>query len=67
MSNEHDHDHPPQPLALRFTFKRRFRRAEVYDGVIGSQVVGDWFMLTLDGGTTVGVPMKGCHVRIEQM
>ena len=68
MSDEHDlHVHPPQPQAFRFTFKRRFRSAEVYEDVIGSQIVGELFMLTFDGGRAVGVPIRGADVRIEPM
>ena len=66
MSNEHGHDHPPQLQRLRFTFKGRLRRTEIYDGVIGSQIVGDMFMLTFEGGRAVGVPIGGRRVRIEE-
>ena len=73
MSNEHDHDHPPQfqppvyqqPQRLRFTFRGRLRRTEIYDGVIGSQIVGDLFMLTFEGGRAIGVPIAGRRVLIE--
>jgi hypothetical protein len=67
--SEHDPYVPPvdRPQRFRFTFKRRFRRAKVYDNVIASGVVGDarFYMLTQDGGVTTGVPMRRCRITIE--
>ena len=60
-----DHTHEGQHQRLRFTFKRRFRRAEVHTDVIGSQIVGDLFMLTFEGGRAIGVPIAGRRVLIE--
>jgi hypothetical protein len=68
MSNEHDdHVHPPQQQAFRFTFKRRFRRGEVFKNVVGSGFSpdGKFYMLTTEDGVTVGVPMKGRRILIE--
>jgi hypothetical protein len=70
MSDEHDlHVHPPKQERFRFTFKRRFRRAEVLDNIIASGFSPDgrFYMLTTGDGVTRGFPMKGCRILIEPM
>jgi hypothetical protein len=70
MSDERDQHAHPRNDRFRFTFKRRFRRAEVFENVIGSQIMGDRnmvYMLTVDGPVTRSVPLKGRRVLIEPM
>lgn len=66
MSNDHTHE---QPQRFRFTFKRRGRRAVVFENIVGSGFGpgGGFYMLTTEDGVTVGVPTKGRRILIEPM
>jgi hypothetical protein len=70
MSNDH-HDHPSQPSEpLRFTFKRRFRRREVFEDIVSSGWMGAdvrYYVMTSSKGVTVAIPVKGRRILIEKM